>query len=182
VFIFSFSIARGGVSYTLRHDKDSIAAAVDTAEPSDVARLFCRLMTTGGVDGGLNPVETKALVKKVADRAKAGVRDIAQMLKDARQQKRGETAEARRKARVATSARTLLDAAPQDAPIKPEMERWDAVLRSIKAPEPPMRDLDGWPVHAREREPLGVLHELTSDGANDDESELSRLPPPCKPC
>ena len=70
----------------LRHDKDSIAAAVAAADKANAAQVFCRLMTQGGVDGGLDPVETKALIKKVAARSGAGVRDIAQMLKGARRE------------------------------------------------------------------------------------------------
>jgi hypothetical protein len=38
VFIYSF--AHGGVTYTLRHDRETIEAAVDAADKADVARLF----------------------------------------------------------------------------------------------------------------------------------------------
>jgi hypothetical protein len=58
------------------------------------------------------------------------------------------------------------------------MAEWDGVLSDVKALEPPMRDVMDWPVHVLEREPVGALHELTSDGANGEDPSLSRLPAP----
>jgi hypothetical protein len=172
--------ARGGLSgldYTLRHDRDSITGAIDSAETSEVSRLFCDLMTTGGVDGVLDPVETKLLVKKVAARSGGGVRDVEKMLKEARREMRQKQADAERRARAAMCTKTMLPASPSDAEIGPEMRKWDAIMCGVKALEPPMRDLSGWPVRIQVREPVGARHELTSKSANDDD-ELSRLPPP----
>jgi hypothetical protein len=76
--------------------------------------------------------------------------------------------------------RVILPAPYGEAEIAPEMLRWDHVLGNVQALEPPMLDLSGWPAHVRVREPVGVLHELTSKGANAEaeDDELSRLPAP----
>jgi len=166
-----------GLDCTLPHDQESITGAIDTAEKSEVSRLFCDLMTTGGADGVLDPVETKLLVKKVAARSGGGVRVVEKMLKEARREKRQKQADAERQARAAMCAKTMLPASPSDAEIGPEMRKWDAILSGVKALEPPMRDLSGWPVRIQVREPVGARPELTSKSANDDD-ELSRLPPP----
>ena len=63
-----------------------------------------------------------------------------------------------------------------DSELTPVMELLDKVLLTNET-EPPMRSLTGWPVEVELREPAG-LHELTAEGANDDESEQSRLPAP----
>ena len=45
------------------------------------------------------------------------------------------------------------------------------------AAEPPMRDIEDWPVHIRCRE-VPSLHELTGAGSNAEEDKKSRLPAP----
>jgi hypothetical protein len=64
-----------------------------------------------------------------------------------------------------------------DAEAGPVMGLLDNVLSNVDAAEPPMRDADGWPVEIQCRETAG-LHELSSDTANDEDGEKSRLPPP----
>ena len=64
-----------------------------------------------------------------------------------------------------------------DAEVGPVMQLLDGVLSSINSAEPPMRDVEGWPVEVQCRETAG-LHELTAEGANDEDDEKSRLPPP----
>ena len=64
-----------------------------------------------------------------------------------------------------------------DAEVGPVMKLLDDVLSSVNAGEPPMRDASGWPVEIQCRETAG-LHELSSDTANDEAGENSRLPPP----
>jgi hypothetical protein len=64
-----------------------------------------------------------------------------------------------------------------DAEAGPAMELLDHVLSSIDVAEPPMRDVEGWPVEIQRRETAG-LHELSSDSANGEDDEKSRFPPP----
>ena len=64
-----------------------------------------------------------------------------------------------------------------DAEVGPVMQLLDGVLSSIDLAQPPMRDVEGWPVQVQCRETAG-LHELTAEGANDEDDEKSRLPPP----
>ena len=63
-----------------------------------------------------------------------------------------------------------------DGELTPVMELLDKALLTAEA-IPPMRSISGWPIEIELREPAG-LHELTAEGANDDEAEQSRLPAP----
>jgi hypothetical protein len=172
VFIKSF--AHGGQIYRLRHDRTSIEKRIGNADKAEAAQILCALATADI----LNPIEEKSLVKKVADRMDTGIREVAAMLKQAQQKKQRERVKTKREARAAASSKTVLMEPHHDAEIGPVMAKWDGILSAAKAAEPPMRDLSGWPVHVREREPMGRLHGLTSKGANDEEVETSRLPPP----
>jgi hypothetical protein len=73
--------------------------------------------------------------------------------------------------------RYQIPAVRADAEPGPVMKLLDDVLSNVDAPEPPMRDVEGWPVEIQSREVAG-LHELTSEGANDSEDKKSRLPSP----
>jgi hypothetical protein len=64
----------------------------------------------------------------------------------------------------------------KDGEILPVMRLHDQRL-TVDEPEPPMRNLSGWPVEVRTREPAG-MHALTAAGANDEEEKSDRLPPP----
>jgi hypothetical protein len=74
-------------------------------------------------------------------------------------------------------ARARVAAIRPDAEAGPVMELLDNVLSSVGAAEPPMRDANGWPVEIQCRDTAG-LHELSSDGANGEDDEQSRLPSP----
>ena len=63
-----------------------------------------------------------------------------------------------------------------DGELLPVMRLLDERLSTDEA-EPPMRSATGWPVEVRASEPAG-LHELTASGANADEQQADRLPPP----
>jgi hypothetical protein len=172
--LFVHSFAHGGLNYSLRHDFASVKAAITKAKKADAAKLLARLMLTADCD----PIEENELIKYAGERTGAGVRPVAEMLKLARLKQRRNEAQARREAHAATSGKVMLHAPRADAEIGPVMAEWDAILCAIQSPEPPMRDLAGWPVRVLEREPVGSLHELTSKGVNDGDDELSRLPAP----
>jgi Primase C terminal 2 (PriCT-2) len=80
---------------------------------------------------------------------------------------------------VDPSARQRLPVPRANAERLPVMQLLDAVL-STGAPNPPMRDLEGFPVEVRVRKPMG-LHALTSETVNADDGGSSRLPPPALP-
>jgi hypothetical protein len=62
----------------------------------------------------------------------------------------------------------------------PIMLQIDEALARSEETFPPMRDMNGAPITITERTPLG-LHELTSDGANDDEAVDLRRPAAAAP-
>jgi hypothetical protein len=80
-------------------------------------------------------------------------------------------------ATAGTTAKVRLPAIRNDAEIGPVMKMLDRVLSNVDAAEPPMRDVEGWPVEIACREVAG-LHELSAKGANDGDDEKSRLPSP----
>ena len=68
-----------------------------------------------------------------------------------------------------------------DADLDPAQEKLLAKAAGdrsgVDAPEPPMRDAEGWPIEVQCREAVG-LHVLTTNGANAEENAKSRLPSP----
>ncbi len=73
-------------------------------------------------------------------------------------------------------SRPLFEVPGKEDELLPVMRALDKSL-DVDEPEPPMRSPRGWPVEVRASEPAG-MHELTASGANDDEGEADRLPPP----
>jgi len=68
-------------------------------------------------------------------------------------------------------------AARSDDEVGPVMKLLDDALTNVAAAEPPMRDVECWPVEIQCRE-TGGLHELAPEGRNDEDDEKSRLPSP----
>lgn len=174
VFIKSF--AHGGCHYELKHDFASIAAAIADAPDAAAARILCDLVP--GAD--LDPAEVTQVLTAAAERCGTGVRDLRAMLKDARNRRDKHTAKQARESHRAESRRVCLDVPADRAPAGPVMVEWDAIRSHVDVPEPPMRDVSGWPVEIRTRASAG-LHELTAKGANDEEDETSRLLVPSYP-
>ncbi len=170
--IFAFT-PNGDVYYRLRHDYQSIKAAIMAAPKDEAPDVFFWLV----LNGITNKIEEDKLVQLVKERAGVGVRPIQSMLKQERTKQRAEEAQATRIRQRAKIEKICLEAPSPDAEAGPVMIEWDSFLCRVKAPEPPMRDMEGWPVTIRFREAMG-LHELTSNGANAEENETSRLPAP----
>ena len=61
-----------------------------------------------------------------------------------------------------------------DAEAGPVMILLDGILCASSAAEPPMRNVEGWPVEIQCRETAG-LHELSPEGANDKEDNRSTI-------
>ena len=60
---------------------------------------------------------------------------------------------------------------------RPSYVQVGLIFGCVEAAEPPMRDIEDWPVHIRCRE-VPSLHELTGAGSNAEEDKKSRLPAP----
>ena len=171
--IFIRSFAHGGALYRLAFDAAAVEAAIMAAAPAEAARLLSRLILQADV--GLD--EKKMLCKLAGARSGAGARVAEKMVSDALAEQREAAARERRRSNMLASAKTRLPAPLADAEAKPVMTAWDDILTRADALEPPMRDVEGWPVAIRQREIAG-LHELTSAGANDEEQVKTRLPSP----
>jgi hypothetical protein len=168
-----YSFAHGGAVYRLVHDAASVESAVTAAAPAAAVRLLSRLILQADV--ALD--ERKMLCKLAGARSGAGSRVAEQMVAEALAEHREATARERRTSNRLASTNPRLPAPLADAEAKPVMLAWDDILAHADVPEPPMRDVERWPVTIQEREIAG-LHELTAGGANDEEEAKTRLPPP----
>jgi len=168
-----FSFAHGGARYRLQHDYPSVKEAIEAAPETEACAIFVRL----AIDADLDPAQEKLLAKAAGDRSGAGVKIAEKMLVAGRAQRHAAGAQAvRDKARSESSKERIEDFTP-DGEISPVMRLIDGILSGVDAPEPPMRDAEGWPIEVQCREAVG-LHGLTTNGANAEESAKSRLPSP----
>jgi hypothetical protein len=157
------SFAHGRTVYELKYDAKSAGEIIDSTPPDQVADAFVQIV----VIADLEPDEVETLRNKVAAAAGVTKRSLDRKLKEARQghtsKRRAEERE--RKAAERTDHRPQIAAPESDAPWLPQMEVLNDVLGNVKAPEPPMRDIEGFVTSVRVKRVPG-MHLLTSDTAN----------------
>jgi hypothetical protein len=172
------SFAHGCTRYELRYDAAAVGKAIDDAPPEEAVNVLIRYMLAAELDA----VELAKLRQDVAKRAKAGLRSIEQQLKEAREQQRRERAREERDRKIAErrDPRPQIPAPPKDAEWLPQMKVLNEVLGASRDLEPPARDIDGCMVQVRVRR-LPKMHELTPLGANEGDTEETRLPAPEQP-
>jgi hypothetical protein len=172
------SFAHGRSIYQMRYDARAIEAALNKAKPAEAAATFVSLALTAELDAE----EQERLRDLTSQRAGTGRRTLDRALKAARQEQAGQRAQENRDRRNAArqDPRPQLDAPDKDAPWLPTMGALNDVLGRCTAPEPPMRDADGFltAIHTRR---IVNLHALTALGANANEPTESRLPAPEEP-
>jgi hypothetical protein len=172
------SYAHGRTVYDLKYDASAVEAELRKTDAKEMARSYVRLVMTAALDG-----EEQRMLRDLASElggAKPAV--LNSMLKDARNkhdQRRAEDIRDRQNT-VRADARIRLPVPSPDAERLPVVTAIEDVFLAATGAEPPMRSLDGWPTEVRERPPA-LLHELTADGANEDEVPNTRLPPPAMP-
>jgi hypothetical protein len=172
------SFAHGRTTYDLRYDKSAIEAALRAADKADVRDTLVRLIVLADLTQS-DEQDLKALASELCG---AKARPLSQQIKEAREKQRKQRAAEERQKRAATRTdkRIQLPVPHPDAERTPVLKTLDEVLTAVEGPQPPMRNIEGWPVEIRCRPP-SKLHELTSSGANQNEEETSRLPPPSLP-
>jgi hypothetical protein len=172
------SFAHGRTIYDLKYDAATIGAALNACDAAEVVNTFIRLLLLADVA----PDEEQRLRQLVCELSGVKARPLDAIIKAAREKQKGERAEAERRHRAAIriDPRPQLPAPPPDAPWLPEMKVLDEVLGASHEAEPPMRDVDGVLTIVRARR-VHSLHQLTAAGANQEEAEQSRLPPPEEP-
>jgi hypothetical protein len=168
-----FSFAHGGARYQLAHDAASIEAAIMAAPEPSASEVLAKLIIKADV--ALD--EKKPLCKFAGARPGVGTRIAERMAAEALIRHREAEAKERRRLNVLKSTKARLPAPPADAEAEPVIRAWDDILASAAGPEPPMRDVEGWPVTVLRRGIAG-LHELMASGANYDDTEKTRLPAP----
>ena len=172
------SFAHGRLAYELKHDAASVASAIKAANPADAAEVLVKQV----VSADLQPEEEQRLREMVVGLADVKLRPLGLRIKAAKTEHARAQAKAAQEHLAATrlDRRTKLDVPAPDAERLPVLQALDEVLTAVDQDEPPMRDLDGHPVEVRARPPL-MLHELTSGGSNQHETQHSRLPAPALP-
>jgi hypothetical protein len=157
----------GGLNFT------GVEAAILAAPKHEACAVFVRL----AMDADLDAAQAKLLAKAAGAQSGAGAKLAEKMLDEARAQRREAAAQAIRDKAAAESTRERIEGIFADDEIGPILRLLDDILSRVDAPEPPMRDAEGWPVEVQCRESAG-LHELTAEGANAEESAKSRLASP----
>jgi hypothetical protein len=176
VWIHSF--AHGRTVYQLRFDHRTAKGELERAPADTAAELFIGLVPAGD----LGEDEVEELRNLVHRRTGISKRALSQKLKAARQGAAARHAEEERELRVAArrDPRPQIPAPTPDAPWLPQMDVLNEVMAAATQPEPPMRDIDGVITKVRVRRTPN-MHALTALGANEEEKEELRLPPPEQP-
>jgi hypothetical protein len=172
------SFAHGRTVYELRYDAGVVKAALDKADKDQVADIFVAMV----LSGDLSEDETETLRNQTADRAGIGKRVLDARLKRARKERAQREAEEKRQRVIAErrDPRPQITAPAPDAEWLPQIGVLNDVLGASRAPEPPMRDVDGCMTRVRVR-PVYTMHTLTALGSNQGDTEETRLPAPDQP-
>lgn len=172
------SFAHGRTFYELRHDARAVAVAIDKAGRDKAADTFISM----ALAADLAEDEEEVLRDQAADRAGIGKRALTQRLKRERQQQAERRAAEERQEAYAErqDPRPQLPAPAPDAEWLPQMKVLDDVLSASRAPEPPMRDVEGWMTAVRIRR-AAMMHTLTAAGPNKGDMEESRFAAPEQP-
>ncbi len=172
------SFAHGRTTYELRHDFTSIEKQIVKAEPAAVNNLFVSLLLASDLAAD-EETRLRDLVRSISG---VKARPLDAKVKAARKEQAAQLVTAEREHRAAHRAdgRLSVPAPLPDAERLPVMRLLDEALTEADRAVPPIRDLDGHPVEVRCRPPM-MLHELTSEGSNQNEPTKTRLPPPALP-
>jgi hypothetical protein len=173
------SFAHGRTVYELKLDAAAVRAAMDGAAKDEVLSTFVRLV----MQASLGAAELEDLIAHAKELTGRGMRAIARTLKQAKEERAKEQAQAERNRRAAerNDPRPEIAAPPMDAPWLPQMTLLDDVLGSQKNLEPPMRNIDGMLTESRMRAPA-TMHAFGPQAANgEDATEAdNRLPAPAQ--
>jgi hypothetical protein len=169
------SFAHGGKAYELKFDFTAARAALEHASPEDAGARFEHFVLAGD----LRPDELEILRNLVSRKTGLMKRALDARTKQLREEQQAAQLREEYQRRLAerVDPRPQLDAPPPDAEWLPQMAALNEILGNCRDTEPPMRDDEGHLIAVRSRRMLG-LHTLTDAGANNDEPERSRLPPP----
>ncbi|MBV8894132.1 MAG: hypothetical protein JO266_19540 [Acidobacteria bacterium] len=172
------SFAHGRTIYQLRYSFTAAKTFLENTSSDEVAQAFVDY----ALQADLTPVELETLRDIAHKRADVGKRSLDKMLKDAKQKARIRELEeeATRQLAERRDPRPLIEAPLPDAPWLPQMEVLNTVLGNSNLLEPPMRDINGVVTKVRVRR-TPYTHTLTARGANQEEDNEQRLPPPDQP-
>jgi hypothetical protein len=168
------SFAHGLTVYELKLDATATMTVLETATKEEVTRTFVRVVLAGDLDDD----EIEVLRNYAAQRSGIGKRAINRMLKVARTKRIQNERERRMADR--TDPRPQIEAPDKDAEWLPQMQVINDVLSASKDAEPPMRDIEGFAVAVHLRQVVN-MHLLTARGANEGDTNETRLPPPEQP-
>jgi hypothetical protein len=172
------SFAHGRTIYELCLDYRAAEASLEKSSPDQAADLFVRCV----LSGDLSEDEVERLRNLAGSISGTSKRVLDARVKRARQERAAARTEDERERRIAKrrDPRPQIPAPTSDAPWLPQMAVLNEVLGKVREPEPPMRDFDGVIIRVRVRRTPN-MHAFTELGANQEETEEMRLPPPEQP-
>jgi hypothetical protein len=135
------SFAHGRTVYELKFDAEAIKAAMAKVDAGDVVTVLTEMLIRAEVD----PVEQEALIGFAKERTGIGVRSITRQIKEARQTRQEEQAEADRDRRLAERGdpRPLLPVPGALGEYLPVMDTLNSVLAQSRDRIPPARNMEG---------------------------------------
>jgi hypothetical protein len=172
-----FSYAHGETHYELKHDHRTIQHAIDAAELEQ--KLDALLQT--GVWAVVSPAEIDNICGKLAKLLKTTTRTaIRKTLEQAQKAKWQEIAEykAERALDERTDPRPIVELPNRAGEYLPVMKQLNDVLGAVSGDEPPMRNTSEGRLQVKRPRESSSMHALTAAGANGEEAEEDRLPPP----
>jgi hypothetical protein len=172
------SFAHGRTTYVLKRDAATICTLLQKAPTAGVADLFVKLVLAGDLEAD----QVENLRDLVAERASIGRRALERKLKAAIQEQRHqrEREEEQRRQAERQDPRPRIEVPDIKAEWLPQMQVLNEVMGKVGEPEPPMRDTQGF-VTAIRCDRIPSMHALTPLGANDIETDETRLPAPEHP-
>jgi hypothetical protein len=173
--LFIHSFAHGGCIYQMQYDFDAVKKFLEGHAKEDVATAFLSLLGSGVVD--VDEICLAVLKQLTHELSGVGKRDLNAGIKAAKAKCARQDA-ADRQARQLARRQDRRPYRPMpfpDAESLPVMQMLNDILG--KADPPPCRDIDDDLMKVR-RLRLPDLHAFSSRGANAEENESERLPPP----
>jgi hypothetical protein len=172
------SFAHGRTVYEMRLDARAAQNILSKATKDEAAETFVQLVLAGD----LNEEEIEELRDLAHNKSGINKRTLDKKLKNARQAADAQRTQQERDHRLAErlDPRPQIAAPAKDAEWLPTMTLINEVLANSRAPEPPMRDFDGYVTEVRSR-PFQGLHVLTAFSSNYEGVDEAPAPPPEHP-
>ena len=151
-------------------DVATVRSVLENASKEEVVEIFIDLVLAAN----LNPVEIDAPYRFTAKKSGAGLQPLKSLLKQAKAEQAAQRAREERAKRLAarTDPRPMVREPADSDPFLPVMDKLNAVVGALIAPERPPRDIDGVSTRLRKLSvPMMHAFDQTQANAGDDDDD-----------